>query len=152
MSGLSSNSKTMISLNSWGPSGWHLIHVMMMCAPEHLDEQQQSEMMQFLVLFGKFLPCPRCRVHFLSFLERNMTRDTVRTRENLVRLMNDAHNEVNKHNNKRTFTLREHYAWITSSPDSHKGDRSTLCFIFCCFFLVCIVTKKKFSDRLHKRA
>ena len=151
MSGLRGNSK-MLSLNSWGPSGWHLIHVIMMCSPEHLDERQQTEMMQFLVLFGKFLPCPRCRVHFLSFLERNMTRETVRTRENLVRLMNDAHNEVNKQNNKRTFTLREHYAWIASPPNKHNDGRTTICVTFCCLFLVSLVAKKMLYDKSHKRA
>ena len=46
----------MLALNSWGPSGWHFIHAIMMCSPEELDEQQQTDMLQFLRLLGKVCP------------------------------------------------------------------------------------------------
>ena len=133
----------MLSLNLWGPSGWHLIHVIMMCSPHELNSEQQDEMMQFLVLLGKHLPCPRCRHHFLLFLERNMNRESVRTRDSLVRLMNDAHNEVNRQNNKRIFTLREHYAWITTTPHQRRmAGVSHLCTIFAIVFVLCVAAKK----------
>ena len=35
--------------------------------------------------------------------------ESLRTREDLVALLNDAHNEVNARNGKRVYTLEEHY-------------------------------------------
>ena len=38
-----------------------------------------------------------------------MTEDTLRTRSSIVKLLNDAHNEVNARTGKRVYTLDEHY-------------------------------------------
>lgn len=38
-----------------------------------------------------------------------MTENTLQTRSSIVKLLNDAHNEVNARTGKRVYTLREHY-------------------------------------------
>lgn len=38
-----------------------------------------------------------------------MSEDTLRTRSSIVKLLNDAHNEVNARTGKRVYTLEEHY-------------------------------------------
>jgi hypothetical protein len=140
----------MLALKHWGPAGWHFIHAAMMCAPKELDGRQQDEMMQFLVLFGKHLPCPKCRDHFLFFLDRNMSRARVSTRDELVRLLNDAHNEVNARNRKRTFTLAEHYAWISSTPWQPSEAIAGACLVAACL-LVAGAAAKKFSRARSQR-
>lgn len=140
----------MLALKHWGPAGWHFIHAAMMCAPTKLDDRQQSEMMQFLVLFGKHLPCPKCRNHFLSFIDQNMSRERVSTRDELVRLLNDAHNEVNMKNNKRTFTLEEHYAWISSTPRQFSDSIVEACLVTACILVAC-ATARKLSRTRSKR-
>tara|TARA_B110001450_G_C17506215_1_gene434476 strand:- start:176 stop:502 length:327 start_codon:yes stop_codon:yes gene_type:complete len=63
----------------------------------------------FLNTFAEYLPCPRCQRHFQEFLKRRMTDDALRTRASVVKLLNDAHNEVNARTGKRVYTLDEHY-------------------------------------------
>lgn len=38
-----------------------------------------------------------------------MTDETLHTRSSIVKLLNDAHNEVNARTGKRLYTLEEHY-------------------------------------------
>jgi chorismate-pyruvate lyase len=38
-----------------------------------------------------------------------MTEDALGTRSSIVKLLNDAHNEVNARTGKRVYTLQEHY-------------------------------------------
>lgn len=104
----------MLALNKWGPSAWHFLHAIMMTSPRTLDARQRADMRSFLRLVGVHLPCPRCREHYARFMERELTEERLATRERLVELMNDCHNDVNRRTQKREFTLREHYEWMQS--------------------------------------
>lgn len=97
-----------ITLGAWGPAGWHMLHVFAHTAPRELDATARADMAQLLRLFAQHLPCPRCQRHFLGFLDRHMTEETLGTRDALVRLLHDAHNEVNARTGKRLWTLAEH--------------------------------------------
>ena len=97
-----------ITLDAWGPAGWQMLHVFAHTAPRELDATARTDMAQLLRLFAQHLPCPRCRRHFLGFLDRRMTEEALGTRDALVRLLHDAHNEVNARTGKRLWTLAEH--------------------------------------------
>lgn len=99
-----------LSIREWGPSVWNTLHSFAHTCPIEQDVQQQEETAEFLRLFCKRLPCPKCRDHFREFLDEHLTMDAVSSRDKLVKLLNDAHNEVNKRNGKRVYTLEEHYA------------------------------------------
>ena len=95
-------------------------------------------MRAFLILFGTHLPCPKCRLHFAEFLQREMRPERLTTRESLVSLMNDCHNEVNRRNGKPEFTLREHYEWMTGrspSPPPTDFALQTILFIIIATFI-----------------
>jgi len=109
----------MLALNSWGPSGWHFIHAIMMSSPESMSAQQRDEMKSLLVLLGTHLPCPTCRRHFSEFVVREATEHRLSGRDRLVELMNDCHNEVNRRSNKPEFSIRQHYVWMATG----KGHR-----------------------------
>lgn len=139
----------MLALNRWGPSGWHFIHAVMMTSPETLTIQQRQDMKAFLLLFGKHLPCPKCRMHFAEFLQRELRDERLATRDSLAALMNDCHNEVNRRNGKPEFTLREHYEWMTTghrhtSPQNDTVPRVALCGIIS--VLVYMTGKKLLSN------
>lgn len=132
----------MLALNKWGPSGWHLIHVIMMTSPLTLNEQQRSDMKSFLLLLGKHLPCPKCQVHFSNFVREHATDERVGTREALVALMNDCHNEVNRRNGKPEFTLKEHREWLLAGPPP-KHEHYALWIVVVCIALVTVHTLRK---------
>ena len=98
-----------LSIDEWGPGAWNTLHVFAHSAPTKLTNEEVQKYALFFNIFAEFLPCPRCRRHFQDFLSRRMTDDTLRTRLSIVKLLNDAHNEVNARRGKRVYTLEEHY-------------------------------------------
>jgi hypothetical protein len=99
-----------ITIDRWGPAAWNTLHVVAHTAPHTLDDAQRDDMRAFLRLFGKHLPCPSCRRHFLHYLEAHLTEDALKTRAGLVRVVHDAHNDVNLRLGKPLVTLAEDYA------------------------------------------
>jgi hypothetical protein len=98
-----------LTLGEWGPSAWNTLHVFAHSAPKELTKDEMQKFAWFLNAFAEYLPCPRCQRHFKEFLDRRMTEVTLRTRSSVVKLLNDAHNEVNARTGKRVYTLEEHY-------------------------------------------
>ena len=102
--------KSRLTLDVWGPAAWQTLHSFAHALPETLDDTEQYEVKQFLHSFATFLPCSRCGKHFSEFLHQNeRTRDCFATRHNIVSLLNDCHNDVNRRRGKRQYTLDEHY-------------------------------------------
>lgn len=97
-----------LTIDKWGPGAWNTLHVVAHSYPKDPTRLQMTETRTFLLLFGKHLPCPSCRRHFLDLLQRNLDDRTLASRATLVAFMNDAHNEVNQRLGKRTWTLEEH--------------------------------------------
>jgi hypothetical protein len=99
-----------ITIDRWGPAAWNTLHVVAHTYPRAPTEAQRAETRRFLQLFAAHLPCPTCREHFADFLRRRLDGDDapLASREGLVALLHDAHNEVNRRLGKRTLTLAEH--------------------------------------------
>ena len=98
-----------LTLGEWGPGAWNTLHVFAHSAPKELTREEMQKFAWFLNTFAEYLPCPRCRRHFQEFLDRRVTDETLHTRSSIVKLLNDAHNEVNARTGKRLYTLEEHY-------------------------------------------
>lgn len=97
-----------LALTEWGPAAWNTLHAFAHAAPEEFDDDVRAEWRRFLRTFAHFLPCTRCRTHFVDFLDRELE-GGLRGRASLVAMLNDAHNEVNLRTGKRAYTLDEHY-------------------------------------------
>jgi len=103
-------------IHCWGPAGWIFLHAIANDSPPSLPSPEGT--WRFLHLFGEHLPCAKCARHFKSFLEQ---RPIPRTREQLVHLLHDAHNDVNRRLGKRALSLEAHerlYAPTDASPMS----------------------------------
>lgn len=98
-----------LTFGEWGPGAWNTLHVFAHSAPKELTKDEMQQFAWFLNTFAEYLPCPRCRTHFKNFLDRRMSDETLRMRSSIVKLLNDAHNEVNARTGKRVYTLEEHY-------------------------------------------
>lgn len=97
-----------LGIRDWGPVAWQTLHSFAHALPEVLDENLQNTVRTFVYTFGELLPCVKCSQHFLKFLADNEKNDTFKTRQNVVMLLNDAHNAVNARCNKPVFTFEEH--------------------------------------------
>ena len=113
------------TINDWGPAVWNTLHVFAHTAPRKLDAAERRDFEALLRAIARRLPCPRCRAHFSDFLDRRLGNGIdveLGTRENLVALLNDAHNEVNRRTGKREYTLDEHYrVYALPTPRPARG-------------------------------
>ncbi|CCE88515.1 Piso0_002025 [Millerozyma farinosa CBS 7064] len=84
-----------------GRSSWTLLHSIAATYPEKPTGDQQSNLKQFISLFGKLYPCWFCGEDFQSYVEKKEPQ--VMTQEAFGRWLCDAHNEVNIKLGKPTF-------------------------------------------------
>lgn len=86
-----------------GNHTWTLLHSITATYPTRASAQQQSDMKQFLTLFGKLYPCWQCAEDFQEWMGRTRNEPRVEGRSELGRWMCEAHNEVNRKLGKKVF-------------------------------------------------
>ncbi|TVY42674.1 Mitochondrial FAD-linked sulfhydryl oxidase [Lachnellula subtilissima] len=84
-----------------GRSSWTLLHSITATYPEAPTPNDQSNVKQFLGLFGKLYPCWVCAEDFQVFMERNKVR--AESRDEFGMWMCEAHNDVNRKLGKKEF-------------------------------------------------
>ncbi|KAL8844569.1 MAG: hypothetical protein Q9176_001081 [Flavoplaca citrina] len=85
-----------------GRGAWTLLHSISASYPSRASPTQQSEMRQFLGLFGKLYPCWVCAEDFQEWMKKG-NEPRVESRDGLGRWMCEAHNEVNRKLGKQEF-------------------------------------------------
>jgi len=85
-----------------GRSSWTLLHTMAASYPERPSLTQQSEVTQFISLFGKLYPCWVCAGDFQQWIKSG-NEPRVGSRDEFGRWMCEAHNAVNEKLGKSTF-------------------------------------------------
>jgi FAD-linked sulfhydryl oxidase len=84
-----------------GRSSWTLLHSVASTYPEQPSTKEQSDMKQFLKLFGNFYPCWWCGEDFQKYMTTNEPQ--VETQDKFGKWLCDAHNEVNAKLGKPKF-------------------------------------------------
>lgn len=84
-----------------GRSSWTLLHSITASYPVSPSPTEQSNVKQFLGLFGKLYPCWVCAEDFQDWMRENRVR--AESREEFGRWMCEAHNGVNRKLGKREF-------------------------------------------------
>lgn len=150
----------------WGPPFWFVLHSVSINYPDnpnYLDKQQHFLFFQSL---KQVLPCHKCRIHYDKYLNENPIIPYLDNKKNLMLWVLKCHNNVNKINNKKLFTLEEKkqlYHNIYTNNDkfkcqftSNQKDLSkknkinyqyilSIIFIilFIVLFITCIIMKKE---------
>ena len=86
-----------------GRGAWTLLHSISASYPPRASPTQQSEMRQFLGLFGKLYPCWVCAEDFQDWMNKKGNEPRVESRDRLGKWMCEAHNEVNRKLGKQEF-------------------------------------------------
>lgn len=118
----------------FGPLIWPALHVIAENYPENPNEQYKLHCYNFLKGLPYMLPCPYCGNHLLNEeiatdkqkgdnLEENLKKAT-QSRENLRDFFVDAHNNVDKHNNKKQWTNKEVEDYYKEIPACIYNDTS----------------------------
>lgn len=95
-----------MSKSEWGNAVWYLMHTLAF----KLNKEYENEVP---VLFDYFyriccnLPCPSCSEHARKNLSR-LRRDKIKTKEDLIHVLWEFHNMVNKQTKKNEFSKENH--------------------------------------------
>lgn len=104
---------------SWGPPAWFTVTCFLMGYPKSKpSKEQRRTYKQFLIYFGKTLPCNLCRDSYGRFIKEIPLSDRVLSgRRSLVMWFFKIHNKVNKKLGCRVLTqtqLNKKYKWYES--------------------------------------
>lgn len=84
-----------------GRSSWTLLHSIAATYPENPSNKHQSDLKQFLKLFGNFYPCWYCGEDFEKYMDKN--EPATGTQDEFGKWLCEAHNDVNAKLGKPQF-------------------------------------------------
>jgi len=80
----------------WGPAAWHLLHTISFNYPVRPTPRDKRNYRNFVISFGKVLPCGKCRDNFKQMLKRMpVTNAVLASRECFSKYVYRLHNDVN---------------------------------------------------------
>ncbi len=79
----------------WGPIFWHTIHITALGYPTNPTYSQKRAAKEFYESLVHLIPCPVCREHYKSHLEKMPISPHLDRRADLFRWTVELHNQVN---------------------------------------------------------
>jgi len=96
----------------WGEPTWYLFHALAEKVKEDRFQAIRGELLNTIYVICKNLPCPLCANHATQYMNA-INFNTIQTKKDLIDLLWNFHNEVNKRKNFAVFPheqLSEKYA------------------------------------------
>jgi hypothetical protein len=126
--------------NVWGPHGWTFIHTIALYYPDKPSIIEQDNMVNFFNNIGKVLPCPKCREHYNTNLNKQELKIASKSRDLLFSWTVMMHNKVNKQNNKKIWTVDEAMKNMAKLYESQEKctDRRLVVIQWIIFFIIVI--------------
>lgn len=138
-----------ITIDRWGPSVWNTLHVFAHTSPIQPTVEEREATRAFLRFVAARLPCPECSRHFSDFLDRRLDEPSLASRDALIALLNDAHNEVNVRTGKRVFSLEEHRK-IYARPAPYRKRSCGWASAFLVIMVVLMTRRARAPSRLNR--
>jgi len=79
----------------WGPLFWHTIHITALGYPTNPAYSHKKAAKEFYESLAFLIPCPVCREHYETHLQKNPLTPHLDRRDDLFRWTVNLHNEVN---------------------------------------------------------
>jgi hypothetical protein len=79
----------------WGPLFWHTIHIVAIGYPQNPSYAQKRAAKEFYESLSFLIPCPVCREHYQTHLQKMPLTPHLDKREDLFKWTVELHNEVN---------------------------------------------------------
>ena len=93
--------------NVFGPALWFSLHNAASAYPDFPDSNTRHSMKNLLNSLPLLIPCLICKTHWKDNLKKFNLDVVVSSRSNLFTFLVNAHNNVNKINNKREISVKE---------------------------------------------
>ena len=93
----------MSGLYRWAPPTWIFFHTFAAKVNKQFFEENREQCLSIIKMSCSCLPCPECTRHAAHFLTR-VNQNTVKTKEDLILMLFDFHNSVNRRLGKAQFT------------------------------------------------
>lgn len=96
----------MSSKKTWGNACWYLFHTLAYKLNNN-NPDVIVELLDNIISICRVLPCPDCAQHATDTLKK-LNKQNVRTKEDLIKVLLEFHNIVNKRVGKVLFTREQH--------------------------------------------
>lgn len=92
-----------MDIKIWGPSLWELIHTTAL----NYKPEYKNKYILFFHSLSPLIPCQKCRYHYNRYYLKNPIKKYLSSKDKLLTWVNNLHNEINRRNKKKMFTLAE---------------------------------------------
>ena len=93
--------------NIWGSTYWFTFHTGSTSYPTNPSKIVQQRMKGFIKGIPYIIPCEKCSVHALNYIEKSDLDTVCKNRKSLFKFFVDLHNDVNKRLGRPTMTLQD---------------------------------------------
>lgn len=90
----------------WGEPTWYLFHALAEKVKEERFQAIRGELLNTIYVICKNLPCPLCANHATQYMNA-INFNTIQTKQDLIDLLWNFHNEVNKKKNFPVFPYEQ---------------------------------------------
>ena len=100
------NASSGLMTKSWGPAYWHVLYCFAGNSPINPTAQQQVQNAEFLKLFGRTLPCGKCRENFnRNTVDAGLGTETFASRDSLFEFVYKLHQSVSQKIHGEIYSL-----------------------------------------------
>ena len=139
--------------NIWGPPAWTFLHTVTYNYPENPTEDDKRNFYNFFDSLKHVLPCEKCKEHYKQNIQKYDLKNSLGSREDLVKWLIDLHNDINKVNGKKVWSYSDVFNKYQSMHQSDNLINKVIIFVIICivsiliFFLYNIYDGKKVSRK-----
>ena len=120
----------------WGPHAWIFLHSIAYGYPENPTKNEQINAKKFFESLGYMLPCKTCSALYIKDIKKIDSIDNaVKNQSNLIKWVNQMHNKVNEHINKKIYTDKEYDDYYLNMYSSNNNNK----YYFILFILIFII-------------
>lgn len=96
-------------VNFWN-NYWYFLHTLAFNYPKNPTQEHKNDAEKlFNNINNNGLPCTKCATHYAEYIKQKPFTKALDSSDELFKYFFDLHNDVNRRNNKREFSLNEAY-------------------------------------------
>lgn len=132
-----------IDPKKWGESYWKMSHYITFAYPDFPTNEDKFVVKTHFENLKYLLPCANCRAHYSQHLTMFPLTDSIlESRYKLIKWLVDLHNQVNKRNGKKEYSINEviqMYSVETNNISFVNVNSDILQILFLFVLIVCLV-------------
>ena len=124
--------------NIWGPPAWTFLHTVTYNYPENPTEDDKRNFYNFFMNLQYVLPCEKCKEHYKQNIQKYDLKNSLGSRQELVKWLIDLHNDINRDNGKQVWSYSDVFNKYQRMYQSDSLINKILIFVIICIVLILI--------------